>query len=91
MDEYVIELDDVVDIASVSNLYKKLLSACISDAPIVIQASSIERIDTAGLQLLTGFIQELSSSNHDFKWKAPSENFNRAARYLGLEKPLRLI
>ena len=90
MEEFVIELDNVVDIASVSNLYKKLLAASISDAPIILQASSIERIDTAGLQLLAGFIRELDSSNHSFTWENPSEKFSRAVHYLGLEKPLQL-
>ena len=89
-DEINIECGDVVDISRVSELYQQLSSALEQDGPVTLHAETVERIDTAGLQMFVCFIQEVKKRDRVVHWQAPSEALLRSANYLGLKKILHL-
>jgi len=55
---------------------------------ISIDASAVEMIDTAILQLLLATTIKIKSSNHKVNWIKPSEKFIASASLLGLSEPL---
>lgn len=58
--------------------------------PVTLDGGAIERIDTAGLQLLGAFIQALGASGRTIAWHAASPTLKGAAQALGLGGTLRL-
>ena len=66
--------------------------AALVEAPddITVDASSVERIDTASLQLLVAFVATRKASGRVVRWTAPSETFMTCAMRLGLRGPLQL-
>lgn len=58
--------------------------------PVVLDAGGLERVDTAGLQLLCAFVQSLAAAGHGVSWKAASPALANAATALGLAGPLHL-
>ena len=64
------------------------LKAMFDDVPgedvIVIGLSAVEKVDTAGIQLLLAFQQQAENFGQQVEWKAPSEVLKRAAENLGL-------
>ena len=55
---------------------------------IVLQAESVERADTAGLQLMLAFVNASKNEHLTLSWKSPSEKLCSAASMLGLEEAL---
>lgn len=84
----IIQCDEVVDIRQVAELKPKLLQALEAANPILIQAETVERADTAGLQLLAAFFIEARARGLDISWLKPSEPLIRSARLIGLEEVL---
>ena len=57
---------------------------------VVLDAGSLTRVDTAGLQLLTAFIRAAEGRGARVEWRAPQAALRESARRLGLEGALRL-
>jgi len=57
---------------------------------VEIDASAVEKIDTAGLQLLVAFKRGLQDTNRGLTWRATAPELHRAAAQLGLSAPLGL-
>ena len=57
---------------------------------VEIDAGRIEKIDTAGLQLLVAFSRQLHESHRTLAWKAVAPELTRAAAQLGLADALGL-
>ena len=55
-----------------------------------LDASSIDRIDTAGLQLLVAVAGTIHDLGHSVAWDSPSDSLRAAAADLGLTNPLQL-
>jgi anti-anti-sigma regulatory factor len=55
-----------------------------------IDASAVERIDTASLQLLAAFVRDLRGDERSVEWTECSAVLRRAANSLGLETALGL-
>lgn len=81
---------DTLDISRVSEFYTELEMVINEKKAIEFDASQIERIDIAGLQLLLSFHQKIESSGFNFRWINPSEHLLRSANLVGLDKPLGL-
>jgi len=79
-----------ISIENVCEWHKTLLEVLNNSDSISIDASEICRIDTAGIQLLTVFINELSLADKQFKWQSVSEALSTTARQLGLTQKLLL-
>ncbi len=74
----------------VADLHFLLLGADATVEPFRIDAGAVERIDTAGLQLLVSFARARSAAGGTMEWSATSEEFLRCAYRLGLSQLLSL-
>lgn len=52
--------------------------------PVVVDGSGVERIDTAGLQLLVALVRRQQQAGLGLSWKAASPELLRCGRQLGL-------
>jgi len=79
----------------VINNAKALLNECSqiikNDQDISIDASAVEMIDTAILQILLAMTIKVKSSNHKVHWINPSDIFISNASLLGLSKPFGIV
>jgi anti-anti-sigma regulatory factor len=51
---------------------------------VILDASAVSKIDTAGLQLLVAFVRQLRSSGHTLQWEGVTPELQRAATQLDL-------
>ena len=91
MSEACIKLDGVVNIAKADALYHELENVIKSSSSAVINVDTLQRVDTAVLQLLTTFFKRMSELELDVSWDGCSEELQAAARLLGLEQVLNLL
>ena len=88
--EVVIECNEALDVSLVSDFKVLLQQASGQNSPIVLDASLLERIDGAGLQLVTAFFQEAAESGLSVSWRNPTEALIYAADLTGLKDVLQL-
>lgn len=72
-------------IADAKRLHAELLPLLDRAEPVAIDAGSVERVDTAVLQLLHAFGSERRAKGHETRWLAASDVLRAAAQALGLE------
>ena len=84
-----ITLDSVAVINNVQSLYQDF-SQITGNADINIDASAVEMIDTAVLQMLFAFVMKIRSNNHKVNWIKPSDEFVSRATLLGLSQHMGL-
>lgn len=89
-DSQIMDCGEVLDIATTAELRTHLLAVLESGQPAVLDASQVERIDTAALQVLCAFVQDANSLEQTVQWKDPSEVLSRSAELLGLSALLNL-
>ena len=68
----------------------QLLAVDFGDSEICIDGSAVERIDTAGLQMLVAFAKYHAARGRDIQWTAASPELLRSSRLLGLVDTLGL-
>ncbi|HSG62149.1 MAG TPA: STAS domain-containing protein [Pseudomonadales bacterium] len=83
------KLPDVVTIAEIEALHDALLALMSSDSP-TLDASAVERIDTAALQQLVAFNVALQNINTELLWGACSDLFLASVEQIGLKDALGL-
>lgn len=66
------------------------LGAFLQAQEVLLDASQVELIDTAGLQLLGAFVRDAERGGVEFRWAGVSEPFLNAAQLLDLAQHLRL-
>lgn len=84
-----IALGDSLTIEQVGALYADLTGR-LGEMHLVLDAGSLTRIDTAGLQLLTAFVRAAEGRGARVEWRAPQPALRECARRIGLEGALRL-
>ena len=84
-----IKLQSELNIRQVAEL-KELLSNALSADDIVLDASNVDMVDAAGLQLLLAFIQQARLKNTTVQWGELSESFLKAVKLMGLADGLGL-
>ena len=78
-------------IKNVSEWKSELAGLLKADCSIKIDASAVESIDTAALQLLVAFVSQLKQQARALEWQQPTDAFLQhahlidVARHLGLE------
>lgn len=78
-------LDTVLVINNASSMHAKMSSFLKkSNDKILIDASMVEMIDTAMIQLLLSLVIGLKSKNVEIIWRSPSSEFVNRVRSLGL-------
>jgi ABC-type transporter Mla MlaB component len=85
-----IVLEGTIDITGATELKSKLVDALDDSSTIEINASGVDRIDTAGLQLLLSFVNHLKDIQRNHSWIAPAECLVNAALLLGIKDALEL-
>ncbi|UTA47656.1 STAS domain-containing protein [Simiduia sp. 21SJ11W-1] len=79
-----------LDISAVNNLQERMLKALEKSGDVNLKAGSVERVDSAGLQLVLCFRRELQRSGSDIFWQKPSEKVLTTAALLGIQSKLGL-
>jgi len=79
-----VDCGDLLDISMVNEINQKLKKSLTSNGDISIDVSNIQRIDTAGAQMLCAFYQDAKSKNIKCTWEAPSDVFVKSVEQLGL-------
>ena len=79
-----IDCGDMLSIADVGDLYADLLVSLAEGKTVQFNASKLERIDAAALQILYAYSKEAASNGSPLIWEQPSEAFHRSAELLGL-------
>jgi len=88
--EMIVECNEALDVSLVADFKMLLQQASGQNSPIVLDASQLERIDGAGLQLVTAFFQEATESGLVVSWKNPTDALINAADLTGLKEILKL-
>ncbi|MGH8145837.1 MAG: STAS domain-containing protein [Rhodanobacteraceae bacterium] len=71
-------------------LHTQLGKALSEQAPVVLDAAAVTRMDTAGLQLLQAFVQACNDGSREWRWENVGEGLRTAAALLGIEQMLEL-
>ncbi len=87
-DQFIIELPAELLIRNLDQIQSVLLSAQ-SYTNIVINGANVSKADTAGLQLLTTFINS-NPIKANISWNTPSTTLAETAQLLGLTQLLQL-
>ena len=83
--------NQVMAINDAKTLRVELSNAIETGNEITIDASSVEMVDTAILQLLLAFIKKVKNNNISFNWSKPSSEFVARADLLNISEELGLI
>ena len=77
-------------VAGASALKESLAGLLDEPQPITLDITSLQRIDTAGLQVLTAFVRERASHGRAVEWHGAAPALTGAAQLLGLTSLLGL-
>jgi ABC-type transporter Mla MlaB component len=77
-----------LDVAQTRGLYRELDSALTTRKPLALDASHVERIDTAALQLLAAFCCAARDAGVAVRWRGASKALRSAAAFLDLRQTL---
>jgi anti-anti-sigma regulatory factor len=87
--EHHLALGEDLRIARSRELFDSL-SAAPPKATVVIDASSVAKVDAAGLQALAACMGRWRAAGTSWRWEKPAEPLKAAARLAGLGEALRL-
>ena len=88
--ESVLKLDNILGISDIHELHKTLHGILNKESDILIDASEVQSVDTAVLQLLTAFCLKMNRNGYNIKWKNPTQTFIDRCCLLNLEELLKL-
>ncbi len=83
-----LKLPGVCTFAQVAELRGRLLEHLGAEDGLRVDASAVERIDTAGLQLLTAFVRDRKAAGRTTQWSERSAAFEAAVSRLALHRLL---
>src|SRR5690348_2678631 len=66
-------------IRTITSLQTELAERLDESGPVQIDGTAVDRVDTAGLQLLAAFVRDLRSENRGVEWVGCSEALKKAA------------
>jgi phospholipid transport system transporter-binding protein len=75
-------------IRSITSLQSELAERLDESGGVQIDATAVDRVDTAGLQLLAAFVRDLRAEMRTVEWIGCSDSLRKAATALGLETTL---
>jgi phospholipid transport system transporter-binding protein len=79
---FFLKLDPCCTLRESADLQFSLVAA--NGDPVVVDGSAVERVDTAGLQLLVALAQRQQQSGRRLEWKAASPEIIKCGERLGL-------
>jgi phospholipid transport system transporter-binding protein len=77
-------------VAESAALKSSLLQTLARPTPVTIDITCVQRIDTAGIQLIAAFVREREALGLQVHWRGTAPAFTSAARLLGVASVLRL-
>ena len=77
-------------VSGASTLKESLAGLLDEPQPITLDITTLQRIDTAGLQVLTAFVRERASHGRTVEWRGTAAALTNAAQLLGLTSLLKL-
>jgi phospholipid transport system transporter-binding protein len=77
-------------VAEADGLKAKLGRLLQATAPVTVDVSALQRIDTAGLQLLAAFVRDRRTAGRAVAWRGRASALETAAGLLGLRDMLEL-
>lgn len=83
-----ISLDASLNIQNVAHMQEQLINALHGNEQIEIDASAVNAVDTASMQLLVVLKQEAIKNNKEVIFDFPSDRFIEAAQLLGIAEML---
>lgn len=83
-----VNLGGALTIAKVAGMHAELQQALEHEGTIVLDAATVEAVDTAGLQLIGVFLHAARERGVTVTWHAPSPILRAGAKRLDLEKVL---
>jgi len=83
-------LDEDISIIRVAQLKENWLPFIDSTKNITIDASQVEDVDTAGLQLLLSFVKTVKATGREIYWDSPSETLSVAVKETALKEVMGL-
>ena len=84
----VISCGESLGISMLHELQDSMKQALASGLPVEIDASAVERVDAAGLQLLCAFVRDAASSGREIRWSGITGALAASARLLDLHNLL---
>jgi ABC-type transporter Mla MlaB component len=85
-----IVLKGMLDVGETRAAHGKLAEALTRALPLELRASEMERVDTAGLQLLIVFLRAAHERGLQVRWGDPGAALAASAQLLGLGEALEL-
>lgn len=79
-DQQLIKIGDRFTVGQAQHYYLKLMQALVDEKPLKIDLSEVQRIDTAGLQLLLRFSEEAERMKVPLDWAPVSEAVQTALK-----------
>ena len=77
-------------VSEASSLKERLAALLDEPQPVTLDVTALQRIDTAGLQLITAFVRERAGSGRAVEWQGTAPVLATAAQLLGLTSLLKL-
>jgi ABC-type transporter Mla MlaB component len=77
-------------VSDASSLKESLAALLDESLPVTLDITHLQRIDTAGLQVITAFVRERAGHGRSVEWQGTAPVLTTAARLLGLTCVLRL-
>jgi phospholipid transport system transporter-binding protein len=75
-------------IRTITSLQTELAERLDESGPLQIDGTAVDRVDTAGLQLLAAFVRDLRAEARTVEWVGCSDALKKAAQALGLHAEL---
>lgn len=85
-----LDLPENFTIAAAEGLHHEMEEMLAGGQDVVVNGSAVERVDTAGLQLLYSFQEALKGVEASISWSEPSTSLLEASEKLGLKELLAL-
>jgi anti-anti-sigma regulatory factor len=81
-------LESSCTLRDTEDFHFSLLAADANEKHFMINGGNVERVDTAGLQLLVAFARQLSAAGRTLEWTDLSKELAKCAQRLGLNEVL---
>jgi anti-anti-sigma regulatory factor len=85
-----LKLESSFTLRDATDMLFQLLAVDFGDSEVLIDGGGVERIDTAGLQMLIAFAKAHAARGKTIHWTAVSPELLRSSQLLGVAEPLHL-
>jgi len=85
-----LKLESSFTLRDANDMLFQLLAVDFRDSDVLVDGGAVERIDTAGLQMLIAFAKAHAARGKTLQWTAVSPELLRSSQLLGVTEPLHL-